>query len=424
MAPLQIIHPLVYVALIHEITKKDNWSKLKQRFEAFQSNSKIRCLSLPVEAQNKQSDKAQQIRQWWELIEQESISLSLEYQFLFDTDIADCYGSIYTHSIAWAIETKEVAKRNHKKTLLGNFVDQSIQQAQYQQTNGIPQGSVLMDFIAEIVLGYIDQLLTIKLQEKEIENYYILRYRDDYRIFVNDQNIGKNILKLLSEVLMTFGLKLNSSKTKNHQDVILASIKKDKLAWLQYEALNLNKISLQKHLFLIKQHSLEYPNSGSLMAALNDFYKRVKKEKQTKLNQCYKQIISIIADIAYHNPKIIAICSAIISQFSCVLDNNEFQNITLKVCSKLEKSPNSGFSQIWLQRILKDHSNVINFVEPLCQIVCGKKEINIWNHAWISDSNLLKILKEHSIFNKSIFDSLESVVQKDEFDVFSYPNVY
>jgi hypothetical protein len=28
------------------------------------------------------------------------------------------------------------------------------------QTNGIPQGSVLMDFIAEMVLGYIDECLS------------------------------------------------------------------------------------------------------------------------------------------------------------------------------------------------------------------------------------------------------------------------
>jgi hypothetical protein len=30
----------------------------------------------------------------------------------------------------------------------------------FSQTNGIPQGSVLMDFIAEMVLGYIDERLS------------------------------------------------------------------------------------------------------------------------------------------------------------------------------------------------------------------------------------------------------------------------
>ena len=49
--------------------------------------------------------------------------------------------------------------------MLGNFIDSCIQEAQYQQTNGIPQGSVLMDFIAEMVLGYVDELLTEKIKE-------------------------------------------------------------------------------------------------------------------------------------------------------------------------------------------------------------------------------------------------------------------
>jgi len=44
----------------------------------------------------------------------------LDYKFSYDTDIADCYSSIYTHSIAWAIETIGIAKKqrdgNYPKT--------------------------------------------------------------------------------------------------------------------------------------------------------------------------------------------------------------------------------------------------------------------------------------------------------------------
>ncbi|WP_250218337.1 RNA-directed DNA polymerase, partial [Escherichia coli] len=69
----------------------------------------------------------------------------------FVTDITDCYGSIYPHSLAWAIGTREVAKEKKRdKNLLGNIIDSAIQNMQCGQTNGIPQGSVLMDFIAEI----------------------------------------------------------------------------------------------------------------------------------------------------------------------------------------------------------------------------------------------------------------------------------
>lgn len=38
--PLQIINPLVYVALVHEITERINWEKLKERFKKFSKNKK------------------------------------------------------------------------------------------------------------------------------------------------------------------------------------------------------------------------------------------------------------------------------------------------------------------------------------------------------------------------------------------------
>ncbi len=76
--------------------------------------------------------------------------------------------------------------------MLGNIVDNSIMNMRNGQTNGIPQGSVLMDFIAEMVLGYADTELTSKIRELEPElNYQVLRYRDDYRIFVTQQQHGE-----------------------------------------------------------------------------------------------------------------------------------------------------------------------------------------------------------------------------------------
>ena len=124
--PLQIIHPFLYVLLVKEITEEANWKKLLGRFHDFQNDDKIKCFSIPVEAKSRQSDKAEQILQWWENIEQESINQSLDYKFSYDTDIADCYGSLYTHSIAWAIETIGIAKKQRDGKLLGNKIDAHI----------------------------------------------------------------------------------------------------------------------------------------------------------------------------------------------------------------------------------------------------------------------------------------------------------
>lgn len=413
--PLQIINPLAYVALIHKITEQKNWEKIQTRFKNFSKNEKIKCLSIPVQSENKQSDKAQQISNWWEQVEQQSILLSLEYDYVFDTDVADCYGSIYTHSIAWAVEGRKKAKNNRKKNLLGNFIDETIRNAQYGQTNGIPQGSVLMDFIAEMVLGYIDLILTIALKKCKVKQYQILRYRDDYRIFVCNSNDGEMLLKLLSEIMMPFGFKLNSSKTKGSQDVITQSIKKDKLAWLAIP--QNNRISLQKQLLLIRQHSINHANSGSLNTALNKFDKQIERirNKKGKVRNI-EQLISIATDIAYHNPKVIPVCCAIISKLLSELDDSK--HISLLVHAKLSKMPNSGFAQIWLQRMLKDNLSYFKFSEKICEL--KNSQISLWNYDWVNSPNMLNILKNTSIFLQAEFDKLDSIIPNNEIDLFDY----
>ena len=413
--PFQIINPLVYVALVHKITEQENWEKLQARFKKFSKNEKIKCLSMPVQSESKQSDKAQQISNWWEQVEQQSILLSLEYDYVFDTDVADCYGSIYTHSIAWAVEGKKIAKENRKNDLLGNFIDKSIQNAQNQQTNGIPQGSVLMDFIAEIILGYIDRILGAFLKKQKITNYQILRYRDDYRIFVCNHNDGERILKILSGTMMPFGFKLNASKTKGSQDVITQSIKKDKLAWLAIP--QNNRISLQKQLLLIRQHSINHANSGSLNTALNKFDKQIERirNKKGKVHNI-EQLISIATDIAYHNPKVIPVCCAIISKLLSELDDSK--HISLLVHAKLSKMPNSGFAQIWLQRMLKDNLSYFKFSEKICELKNG--QISLWNYDWVNSPNMLNILKNTSIFLQAEFDKLDSIIPNNEIDLFDY----
>ena len=40
---------------------------------------------------------------------------------------------------------------------------------QNSQTNGIPQGSILMDFISEMILSYADKLLDERIKMKNID---------------------------------------------------------------------------------------------------------------------------------------------------------------------------------------------------------------------------------------------------------------
>ena len=319
--PLQLINPFLYVLLVKEITEKDNWNRILERFSEFQQNKRIRCLSIPVKTMSNKSDKAEQVMQWWENMEQKSISQSLKFKMSYDTDIADCYGSLYTHSIAWAIETIEVAKSNKDNELLGNKIDSSIRDMQYGQTNSIPQGSVLMDFIAEMVLGYIDKLLSNILAEKYRDmDYQIFRYRDDYRIFVNSQKDGTTILKELAKQIAPFGFKLNSSKTRENSNIISTALKEDKVAWFLGDNENLG---IQKRLLLLHKHSISYPNSGSILKRLSELSDEITKKRDKKcIRKCKNQLIAITTDIMIHNPKSIPLCCSVISKLLCRLNES------------------------------------------------------------------------------------------------------
>lgn len=131
--PMELIHPALYVDLVHLITEKGNWRKLRRRFEALRRDGRIDCMSIPVQGRKRDGkrprrDRAAMIRQWWEEIEQRSIRLALEFEYVCHTDITDCYGSLYTHSVAWAMHGKAKAKQRRKdRALLGNRMDWRLQ---------------------------------------------------------------------------------------------------------------------------------------------------------------------------------------------------------------------------------------------------------------------------------------------------------
>jgi len=413
--PFHLIHPVLYVALVHRITEPGNWKLICARFKEFTCNRRIKCLSVPVESLSEKKDRAEQISQWWHEVEQKSIELSLDYEYLIETDIANCYGSIYTHSIAWALHTKKFAKEKRNrdnKTLIGNNIDWFLQGMNCGQTNGIPQGSTLMDFIAEMVLGYADLELSNKLKEQNISEYHILRYRDDYRIFVNDPTNGEKIVKVLTETLIDLGFKLNSTKTKVSDCVIRDSIKSDKLSWIEKKQWDKN---FQKHLIIIHEHALQFPNAGSLIPALSLFYRRIVKCKRI---DDLLSLLSIAIDIAYHNPKTYYVASAIIGKLISLINNKLGKCVIFKkIMKRFKKIPNIGYMQIWLQMITLNFTKDLSFEEKICCLVVGKKVV-LWNIDWISDSKLKNIVNSSRIVDKGQIKVLPPVVSVDEIELF------
>ncbi len=424
--PLQILHPIVYVDLVNTITEEQNWKKICDRFKEFQQNPKIKCISIPLESLTNKNDTAETILNWWKNLEQAQIELAIDFEYCISTDIADCYSSIYTHSIPWAIHTKEWAKKHRNNKGIGNKIDSKISYIQHGQTNGIPQGNVLMDFIAEIVLGYVDLQLSNKLEklteEGELNDYKIIRYRDDYRIFSNHKEDVETIIKLLTTVLFDVNLNLNSSKTSLSTDIIQDAIKPDKTYWdMKFLSLydtdsskKIFKVGIQKHLLQIKILSDKFPNSGSIKKALTELYKYRISKLSNKPNDIH-QIISIVTHIMNKNPNSIELCIAILSKLFMFLPKETVNDIINSILFKFQKMPNTDFIEIWLQRLSIVYKREKEFNAKLCQKIKDKNSANIWDSSWISENINFD---ESSIIDEEYISTMHKEILISEIDLF------
>ena len=439
--PMQIIHPAIYVCLVETITKKNNWKVIVERFKEFAKDDHILCCSLPKINHSAQTDTADTVLNWWNSIEQQTIQLSMHYNYLMITDISDCYSSFYTHSITWAMCNIENAKKIlqdgnkglpelvKKQYHIGDTIDKQIRAMSYQQTNGIPQGSVLMDFIAELVLGYADYELSralLSLQPKSAKplDYKILRYRDDYRIFGKTQEDVIQIAKVLSEVLSKLNLRLNTQKTMITQDLICDAIKSDKLYYITHDYKQLEEpessITLQKHLLRLYKLSQEHPNSGSLQKAMSAFFKRICNWKRLDL---FKEVgeadvlISILTNIAYNNPRIYREYVGIVSKILSYEPNDERKGkIIQMILEKFHLLPNVGFLEIWLQRLTIKDERRKAYSEDICNLAAGQKTC-IWNIDWLGE-DIKDIFNTTEVINEKEIERLPDVIEYKEIERF------
>lgn len=415
--PFELMHPAIYVSLVNLICDEENWGLIKKRFEEFEDGV-VDCCSGPVMSVDHQSDVAAQVRSWWKSVEQRSLAYSLEFSHLLHTDVTDCYGSIYTHSISWAIHGLEVAKRNkNNKSLLGNNIDAHIQASRYGQTNGIAQGSVLMDFIAELVLGYVDEQINAALREREIKDIRILRYRDDFRIFANSDERAEEVLKVVSDNLRQVGMKLGVAKTIACRNVVEGSIKPDKLAGIELQVLgNTNAKTIQKQLLRLHSFGQKFTNSGALRRLMSDFHSSV--SNQSEVPDDLEVQVAIATDIAFVSPATFPAIAGILSHLISLAPNEQKISLWDRVLQKMARIPYNGYIQIWLQRVTQPKAVGIAFnsSEPICRIVNGEAH-QLWENDWIADEDLKHALDVSKIVVAAAVEEAE-VVQPKEVELF------
>lgn len=317
-----IQHPWNYHDIIFYL--KEKWDAILDIL--FHHSLRIYSYSLPIPVTKGDSCSLSKLRagrliyEWIQMAENDLISDAVSYKILAKTDITNFYSSIYTHSIAWAIEGREEAFADKEYTLVGNKIDRIIQYANDGRTNGLPVGSALSDLIAEILLSDIDRRVSVNLNKV---NFIAVRFRDDYRILCQNKDDAKEVLRELSHQLSKINLSLNENKTQITK-LPDGLYRKHDREYFPYSLRNKKKISFKtfEHTYLVALE-IHRTNKGtsiiekflSELFDKNNMLKIVFASKSVlKLNQI-KKLISLMFLMKRESEKILC---HILSILECI----------------------------------------------------------------------------------------------------------
>ncbi|MDX9912818.1 MAG: RNA-directed DNA polymerase [Phycisphaerales bacterium] len=129
--------------------------------------------------------------------------------YVVRTDISQFYGSLYTHSLPWALHTKPIAKATRGRRLFGNVLDECTRNMQDGQTIGVPIGPDTSLVLAEIILSAFDQEVA-----RRAPGVQACRQIDDIEMGAADRSAAESLLGVLQQSLNTYELSLNPRKTR------------------------------------------------------------------------------------------------------------------------------------------------------------------------------------------------------------------
>lgn len=406
---LSLVNPYLYDMLVIVLCEEHNWDAVRECFRAF-ACERIKCVSILVVPKSVEKfHKSTTILHWWDKFEQQAVRNSLEYRYMFVSDITNCYGSIEIHSIADALARRGTSCETDDNDTMAADILRCLSIIRQGKNIGIPQGNAVSDILAEIVLGYSDLMLREALEAQGItDGYEILRYRDDYKIFANDIDLLERISYTLQSVLERLNFRLNPGKTRISKSIITDSVKADKLAYI-YNTPIFNKKGcdfdgIQKHLMYILMFGRDYPNSGQVKVMLDDLDKRVMAymeehkirpvcvmpgTSEDSTSNYYDAIVeditaiaAVTTQIAIENSSSAQYALKVLSRVLVTVRSQEDKDrIIEKVVKRLASMPNSELVKVWLQNlaIRADYQGDYNFgTNALCRLVSGEVD-HLWN---------------------------------------------
>ncbi len=213
---LSIPNPFAYANLCSELAT--NWETIKSKLVENVNNQKFKISRIHI---RKLKDKKHLFEMNYKNIEKDGNpeqKIIIGKQYLVEADISNCFPSIYTHSVPWALVGKDYSKVHNDYDEWFNKLDKSLRNIKNEETNGILIGPHASNLISEIILTQVDNVLSEK-------GYEYIRNIDDYKCYVSSHEKAENFLLDLSTELKKYELHLNNKKTKIAQ-LPLASVNK------------------------------------------------------------------------------------------------------------------------------------------------------------------------------------------------------
>lgn len=144
------------------------------------------------------------------------LRLEQKYSSMWMLDVANCFQSIYTHSISWAVKNKNFVKDNLNYTSqFCQKFDTMIQRSNNNETSGVPVGSEVSRVFAEIIFQDADVKVMHELKKAGLEHevdYEVLRYVDDYLVFSRSDDVSEIVSNTIADVIGAYNLNVNESK--------------------------------------------------------------------------------------------------------------------------------------------------------------------------------------------------------------------
>ncbi|MFF7107269.1 antiviral reverse transcriptase Drt4 [Pseudomonas sichuanensis] len=195
---LGLLHPLAYARLHARIM--ENHEEISKLTSSTQSAIKIeehidgRMIIMNYESHEARTSAA--------------LEDTFGKRFRAHTDISNCFGSIYTHSLEWAIQGYDEAKKNlfSKPKHWSSLLDTAFRNSKRNETSGLPIGPAASNIAVEIILCKIDKIL-------ESNEFIFTRYIDDYTAYCESHDEAQSFIRILGHELSNYRLSLNLNKT-------------------------------------------------------------------------------------------------------------------------------------------------------------------------------------------------------------------